>query len=568
MSALWFVVASLLSGPAAAGIEVIVTKADGTVVPNTAVQAANVDSELWEEDPDWEIAPTDAEGRVRFETLDPGRAVQIVVFHDDPRGGLAQTVPPGASQPIWVRLPQPPWALVDVFGRVLTPEGEPVAGARVRMSRALEHAGLPMGARTDAEGGFTIANVKEDAYRVEITAPGWHRTVERAAVTRGMGPLQLRLRPTVRVYGEILGAANLDLSGAHVSATTVSTDPYEEDSGPDPCRDSIPSLGPDGFGEFVVGQRYGRSYELRLPLGRWKLQASKASYGVAERWVAETEIRLETAEPELRIDLQAYVPCPEDERYTGTRLAGRVYDEATGEPVAAAAVRASCRQAITGADGTFDLGVYVHPSECDLGWVRRGRLTVKPRESWMESEVPYPEPDTAWIEIPVHRTVGFCYEVRWANGEPFRGWVHIYEKGGEQRIARSDADGNGAGCVAEIAAGDFEISTLPDWRNERLSFSVPTDKLVLVLPMLGGIRIHAPELTLGLGRGWLEGVAVRLEPLAGSSDLPILRDELRSLWIGGVPPGRWLVTVEAADGRTWRGEAEVRAQGGTTVVVR
>ena len=536
--------------------------ADGAPLAEALVVVRALDPLLPADEMEVEWATTDTAGRVWLPGVPHGLPLEIVVRHDL-YPDFALESPAAPASPFEVRMPEPPWALVDVHGWLASASGEPVAGVEVVVRPAL-WATTSGRATTGPDGGFVVRGLMEGAYRVEVEEGEEPSLVRGVAVLREMPPLDLRLPPATRIQGRILAADEAGGGRWEVQAESRLTDPpgYRRDS--DPCDNLISTYcGPDGVGQSVEGTVDGSSYEIFLPPGEWRIFAGRDGGKSGEVWEATAEIWVEAGERQRWLDLSAAWVCSRTDE-AGGRLEGRVFEEGTGRPVAGALVRTPCGTASSREDGTFEL-----EDHCARGG-EYGPLHVEPPPPWADLFLEVLTAEAGPVELGLERASPLCYEVLWADGEPFRGRVALFAAGRDRQLAYSFPDARGRGCLEGVAAGAHEIAFAglsAAWRVRRLPVWAPSDEIRVTLPLAGSLEIRAPELATRYGQGWLDGVTVRLDPLVGPAGSLLLQPD-DELLLEEVPPGLWSITVEAPGGRSWRAVAEVSARRDTVVVVR
>lgn len=171
----------LFTLPAGGSLEGVVTDAGGAPVVGAEVRIQGIEfynSELVR------TATTGADGGYRVDGLD---SISIDGVPRDGAYRVSVTRPQGRSwywpgtwtsseaEPVaaardelrFVDLAYPP--LAGVEGRVVSPEGDPLPGAQVRLSGA----GPVTSGDADAEGRFRIEGLEGDAVRLTASAPGW-----------------------------------------------------------------------------------------------------------------------------------------------------------------------------------------------------------------------------------------------------------------------------------------------------------------------------------------------------------------------------------------------------------
>ncbi len=265
-------------------------------------------------------------------------------------------------------------------GVVLTPEGAPIAGARVDAARSPEPRSTaatalrreeevvePLLARraasgsTDDRGRFDIGGLAGGRYDLEITARGFGRRNVAGAPTHGVtlreGTLRIVLHPELWMRGEVVDRRAKSIAGTEVTLTFLAADANDLDSsggdeGRRPPRASAAHRArTDAGGRFSLGG---------LGRGVYRAEASGAGYSPAIAALVEVH------DPDTA--RETYLVFELDE---GHRLRGVVRSKG-GEPLPGARVRLRApsagreieaiaglgrevRAATSGADGTFEL---------------------------------------------------------------------------------------------------------------------------------------------------------------------------------------------------------------------
>jgi len=163
------------------------------------------------------------------------------------------TAPRTSAQP----LPAPPAAGFTLSGFVRTGEGVPIAEASVWAQTGSKYG---VSARTDAAGGYSLANVR-GTFRVAVSKPGF-RSVDSTVTVDKDATQNFTLLPGVQIGGFIEEAGVGRLGGATV----------EMISGPDAgAMTTSTSWGAYGFGYVLPGEM--------------TLRASKPGYDSVERTI-------------------------------------------------------------------------------------------------------------------------------------------------------------------------------------------------------------------------------------------------------------------------------------------
>lgn len=167
----------------------------------------------------------------------------------------------------------------SLAGRVLGPDGEPIAGARVGllvMNALARGEAVPIQLESRADGAALFEALEEGEYLLNIAKAGYDFTPVKIAVAAGANQLEWRLgRAGARLRGAILGleaGERADLWVRAISAFGAGTDGHLEGDG------------------YVVE---------RLPVGRFTVLATSARSGI----VLAKEAEIAEGQPEVTQDL-------------------------------------------------------------------------------------------------------------------------------------------------------------------------------------------------------------------------------------------------------------------------
>jgi protocatechuate 3,4-dioxygenase beta subunit len=278
-----------------------------------------------EEEPD---AWSRADGSFRIADLAPGQPVNLVVTHKGFGGAdVPQVTPP--SEPLAVTL----HPALRIAGRVVDPDGDPVARARLMLStewqrggsRAMRSSGQT---ESDEQGRFLFEDVEPGTLRLTASAEG-RQSAELGGIAAAPGKdvegLELVLAPGATVEGRVTDAA-----GRPVPDVMVQVLDEERAMG----SRIFHGTRADGDGWYTIEG---------LPSGQRSLAAEDDQ---GRRAVGDLDVRPGSNRLDLRFR-------------GGVELAGRVLD-ADGNPVPAAEVELAGsgvswgrQQVATGADGAF-----------------------------------------------------------------------------------------------------------------------------------------------------------------------------------------------------------------------
>ena len=178
-------------------------------------------------DPGTFSAVSGPDGRFRFAGLPRGRFQGLWVDHS----GFVETHVPGveapAATPVRIQLVE----ARSLAGRVVDPDGQPVAGARVALvetdSGLLLGGGFSRGARlssladTDADGRFVLDRVPPGTVGIEVRAIGFrNRSVPGVRIPKDgeAEPVEISLRPGPYLEGRVLDSRGRPVKDAMVRA--------------------------------------------------------------------------------------------------------------------------------------------------------------------------------------------------------------------------------------------------------------------------------------------------------------------------------------------------------------
>jgi hypothetical protein len=120
----------------------------------------------------------------------------------------------------------------DVALRIEDGSGAPVAGATLRVEGLADVAP----AQSDAHGAARLEGVPRGPQVVDVEAAGFARARLDVEVGPGLRPLEIVLRPEVRLGGRVVDEGGEPLPGAQVIArldADVNAPPYELEAGED-----------------------------------------------------------------------------------------------------------------------------------------------------------------------------------------------------------------------------------------------------------------------------------------------------------------------------------------------
>jgi protocatechuate 3,4-dioxygenase beta subunit len=373
------------------------------------------------------LTASGADGRFRFPRLLPRQLYEVSVHPEEnaPARLLARTPPPGGEAP--------PLRLVlaagqTVVGRVVDPEGLPVAAAEVTFRRVQRPPGMSghgftgggpgTSAATGADGRFRFQRLEAGEYDLQVTRQGFVATgrdnLAVSAETREVDLGDVVLEPGVVLAGRVVGPKGAPVAEAEVQVLPSDVRMFKRWSS---WHESALT---DADGAFRLG-----GLRRREPV---RLAVAHPGY-----------VRLETGE----IEVPAAEPLTLELRLQGS-LALRVVDP-EGEPVPRAEVSAVVETRVASGQGVFSMG----SSSYGLGVTdQEGKLLAQP------------EPGTHVLEV---KAAGF--ETRRLPG--------VEVAGGETRslevVLRRGTDGvTLVGRVTDHAGRalpGFHVQAVPDLKG-------------------------------------------------------------------------------------------------------
>ncbi len=560
---------------------------------------------------------SDGDGRYQLDGL-AATTVSVAADHDDfPRALRELELEPGRNQADLVF-----GGGVAVSGHVRDALGEPVAGAWVRLVRAVRSRHSPATVAGE-DGAFLFPGVARGDYFVDAGRRGFAQT---------------RLEPPIRVRESAVAGLELELGrGAALGGSILGLE------GEELARVGVAAYGQSGVrrGEVDADARYRVEH---LAAGDWTVRAAVEPGG---RSVVET-VKIEDDQEEASLDLDfasgftlrgtvthdgaalsgarvgarglsvSYVSDATTDLEGRFRLDGLeqgrywlgLYDYATGlrhseeidldgdhdlqvdlitDRVAGVATNALDLEPVE------DVRVVLEPILEDqeiaarllqptglsdsggafsLGEVAHGRYRlVAARAGYAEltSEL---DVDGALedLELELTPTEGVFFELTLADAGPVD-WATAVILDGERVVARGawESSENGRLRITGVRPGSYQmLIAAPGSATREVSVTSPGDLGRIVLPRAGRADVAVPELA---GDGTV--AVVRFLGAGGRPYRSVIRarveDEFRlregKALIPGLPAGAWTVRVEAADGRSWTASATIEVDRVTSVTL-
>jgi carboxypeptidase family protein len=505
----------------------------------------------------------------------------------------------------------------EVRGRVVDSAGAPVAGAAVTLAAEVRLNGQSYGARSEGDGTFVLAPVASGRYRLRADAPGFADTELPETVIVGGETIQgveVVLAPGGAVTGRILGLASEELPRVAVRARQAageSKDGVVDAAGNYALRDLA-------AGDWLVQASLGdgqRQVQARVTLpagGEEKRDLKFGGHLTLAGLVLYRDQPLADALISLRgehlaversvitdheglfrfeeLDADTYllglsharellthnqpVELASDRvltiRLERSTVSGTVVDSDSSAPLADAAVDLRHVAGDDGPDflvgGSSDAAGNFRLERVPPGQYRMtvGHEGYSPAERQLEVPAGNDLPD---LEVPLQPAPGAELTVRLASGRIPAAPLHLrlQSPAGAPVLAESRPVGRDGtvrlttappgSWILLAASSDGALATIP--------LTVPGERATLVLPDATRLAVRVPALATS------DALAVLSIATAGGQPLQILGPggSFTQQWqlvagkatVEGVPPGNWVLSATAPDGRRWT--AAVAADG-------
>lgn len=554
---------------------------------------------------------SDAEGFYRISGVAEGRQ-RVSVQHPDYRSSSrAVQVEPGENR-LDFELP----AGVPVAGRVLGSNGDPVAGAEVRLGAEEDRERRQYRSRSDADGRFRFETIAAGAYRLEATAADRSSGALPQPVVVESEPvsgLEVVLETGAVLSGRVLGVAPDELAFVSVEARGADGRTREARLDAEGMY-RIQSLAP---GDWLVratlwqGQKEARARVVVAPsdreitrdleLGR-KLTLSgrvlfdeeplpdailtvRGQRHAIERTVVtafEGTFVLEDLEPDSYLlgiskpdQLLAHnerLDLLEDRdvtiRLAAGTVSGMVRDAQVGEAIAGALIRLRPAEGpeflildSSHEDGSFHL-LRVPPGSYRLQVSADGFVGTEQALRVAAGEA------VSGLDLALQPTAGGLLQVALAaGGVPHQVNLLALDAAGRPVVAETrPTDASGRVRLATLPPGSWQILvSAPGAATMSRTVVLPGDPISMTLPPAGRVRLRVPVLAASDLLATVKVVGPDQQPLwiLGPGG------QLQGSWpmaagqatIDGVPQGAWLLRVETADGHVWNGSVAISGGG-------
>jgi protocatechuate 3,4-dioxygenase beta subunit len=567
-------------------------------------------------------AETDGDGRYRLDGVETGRRT-LQAEHQGFERAVAELEVRSGDNQLDLRL----GGGQEVSGRVVGPAGQPVGAATVTLAAPGERWSSDRSATTDASGAFTLAGVTDGTYELAASHADYGDGRAAAPVQVAGAPvagLVVELPAGAVVSGRLRGLSLAELSRVWVSAFsessggkrgTVSFDGRYRIAGLGPgewqvtarldvggkqARGRVTLAAGEGEGtldlEFEGGtslsgvvRQGGRGVDGAMVLARGDDVAGGGTTRSdhAGRYRLENlrpgAYRVEAYDPRSGLRDKASTTVDEagstlDFDLRGSRLAGRVLEAGTGDPIGGARVhaeeadadgseRVAFQSAVTSDDtGRFVLAISGAGSwrlAADKEGYAQGTATVTAAGEPLEG-----------VEIRLQPTQGVTLQVSRAAGAP------------PAEVNVSLLHGNGTALSTGIYPtgenGRVRLSTVPPgtWEVLVRADGTGTERVVVTSPGPAASVVLAPQATLTVVVPELAGEAIRADVTLTSGDgrrfmspgWGSLMDEFGLAYgrttIRYLPAGTWTVRASTRDGRRWEATATTTPGSATTVELR
>ncbi len=500
-----------------------------------------------------------------------------------------------------------------VSGRVVDEQGQPVAGARLRLRATSRLEARTYRARSNNHGGFRLSPVADGFYTLSASADGYPEASRPARVVVAGEPLadlEVTLARGADLVGRVVGleqeelwrvevearhesgesrAAALDLTGSY-ALKGLALGSWQIRArlrgGERQAQARVELRQPDSevrrdlvFGErlrlsgqvLLAGQPFAgarvtlraeeRSVERAVTsdhAGRFRFQDLETdTYHVGlshpERPVLHNRLLSLTTDREIVLDLQLVT------------VEGVVVDAATAEPIPGAIVALepppdpeTAEFVIT--SGTDERGTFLLPLVAPGPYRLRGRAEGYTSLE-LQLEVPA-EQGLSGLELALAPTTGLEVAVRLASGEapPIVHYLAQDDANGAALAGSLVPDARGLVRLPTSGSGSWRLSLdAPGGAAADLMAHAPGPPLPVTLPPAAPLTVRVPVLYTSDERAQVsivspEGTPLHAVGLGGSrvESWPMVGGRVI---IDDLPAGTWIVYATTADGRRWGGVA-------------
>lgn len=331
----------------------------------------------------------------------------------------------------------------DLRGRVLDPEGNPVAGAKLLLGRH-RYVNKPLEAETDKNGTFHIAKAPPGSEVLTIASPDWAPELMDVELERGMMPLDVQLKP-----GNTIRIRVVDPEGEPIEGVSVYP---REWRGHETLDD--PSMRRKTDADGIWQWDHAPADEVRYTLGKKGYQSTKEE------------------------DKTEFVPHEEPHEVTmlpAVVVTGKVVDKGTGQPIEKFkfwegiwwdsrytdyVLQSSNEQ--VGRDGTYQDVMDNGCAKFLIKVAAEGYFPALSREI-------LPDEGNVQIDFELERGVPPIGVVKLPNGQPAAG-LEVYMARPDRAVSISDG---------ELTSRHGLISAVSDV-DGRFSFETPEKDFILV----------------------------------------------------------------------------------------